>query len=103
MTIKSIRKVPLSMRALQVLKMQGKQMQKAGSLENHIVDSYSGFVFLRKDGQLLNAKRLKLLIHRIVYECNARKSANAVKTDIELELLLNISAHIHRQTACAHQ
>lgn len=99
-TIKSIRKVPLSMRALQALKMQKKQMQKAGYLENHIIDDHSGFVFLREDGQLLNAGRLDLLIHRIVYECNARKIANAIKSDTEPELLPNISTHILRHTAC---
>lgn len=99
-TIKSIRKVPLSVRALQVLKMQRKQMQKAGYLENHTVDGHSDFVFLREDGQLLNAGRLDLLIHRIVYECNARKIANAIKTDTEPELLPNISTHIFRHTAC---
>lgn len=99
-TIKSIRKVPLSMRALQALKMQKKHMQKAGYLENHIIDGHSGFVFLREEGQLLNAGSLDLLIHRILYECNARKIANAIKTDTEPELLPNISTHILRHTAC---
>lgn len=98
-TIKSIRKVPLSVRALQALKMQRKQMQKAGCLENYIIDGHSGFVFLREDGELLNAGRLDLLIHRIVYECNVRKIANAIKTDTEPELLPNISTHILRHTA----
>ncbi len=41
-----------------------------------------------------------MLIHRIVYECNARKIANAIKTDTEPELLPNISTHILRNTAC---
>ena len=41
-TIKSIRKIPLSVSALQALKMQKKQMQKAGCLENHIIDGHSG-------------------------------------------------------------
>lgn len=99
-TIKSIRKVSLSMRALQALKMQRKQMQKAGYLENHTVDGYSDFVFLRDDGQLLNAGRLDLLIYRIVYECNARKISDAIKSDTEPELLPNISTHILRHTAC---
>lgn len=96
-TIKSIRKVPLSMGAL---KMQRKQMQKAGYLENHTIDGHSDFVFLREDGQLLNAGRLDLLIHRIVYECNAGKIADTIKTDTEPELLPNISTHILRHTAC---
>lgn len=61
---------------------------------------YNLFVFLREDGQLLNAGRLDLLIYRIVYECNARKIANAIKTDAEPELLPNISTHILRHTAC---
>lgn len=75
-------------------------MQKAGLLKNHTVDGHNGFVFLREDGQLLNAGRLDLLIHRIVYECNAGKIANAIKTDTEPELLPNISNHILRHTAC---
>ena len=94
-TIKSIRRVPLSQKALQALK-----MQKAGLLENHIVDGYSDFVFLREDGKLLTAGRMDMLIHRIVYECNAVKIANAIKADTELELLPNSSTHILRHTAC---
>ena len=39
-------------------------------------------------------------IHRIVYECNARKIADAIKVDIEPELLPNIYTHILRHTAC---
>lgn len=54
-------------------------------MENSTVDAYSSFVFLREDGQLLNAGRLNLLIHRVLYECNAGKIANAIKTDMELE------------------
>ena len=99
-TIKSIRRVPLSQKALQALKMQKAQMQKAGLLENHMVDGYSDFVFLREDGQLLTAGRMDMLIHRIVYECNAVKIANAIKADTEPELLPNISTHILRHTAC---
>lgn len=99
-TIKSIRRIPLSLRAMQALKMQKKQMQKAGFIENHTVDGYDGFVFLREEGDLLNAGRLDMLIHRIVYEYNARKVAEAIKTDAEPELLPNISAHILRHTAC---
>lgn len=41
-----------------------------------------------------------MLIHRIVYECNARKIVNTIKTDTEPELLPNISTHILRHTAC---
>lgn len=41
-----------------------------------------------------------MLIHRIVYEYNARKIAEAIKTDTKPELLPNISAHILRHTAC---
>lgn len=99
-TIKSIRRIPLSLRALQALKMQKKQMQKAGLLENHTVDGYDSFIFLRDGGQLLNAARLDMLIHRIVYECNAVKIADAIKEETEPELLPNISAHILRHTAC---
>ena len=77
-------------------------MQKAGLLENHTVDGHNGFVFLREDGQLLNVGRLDLLIYRIVYEYNARKIANAIKTGTEPELLPNISTHILRHTACTH-
>ena len=94
-TIKSIRRVPLSQKALQALK-----LQKAGLLENHIVDGYSDFVFLREDGKLLTAGRMDMLIHHIVYECNAVKIANAIKADTEPELLPNSSTHILRNTAC---
>ncbi len=48
---------------------------------------------------MLNAGGLNLLIHHIVYECNARKIANAIKIDTEPELLPNISTHILRHTA----
>jgi len=41
------------------------------------------------------------MLHRIVYECNAGKIAEAIKTDTEPELLPNISTHILRHTACA--
>lgn len=36
----------------------------------------------------------------MVYECNARKIANVIKTDTEPERLPNISTHILRHTAC---
>ncbi len=61
-TIKSIRRVPLSMRAVEALRMQKIQMQRAGLLESHKVDGYGGFVFLRDNGLLLNINRLDLLI-----------------------------------------
>ena len=99
-TIKSIRRIPLSLRALQALKMQKKQMQEVGLLNNHTVDGYSDFVFLWADGQLLHVGRLDMLIHRVVYEYNAAEIANAIKEDAEPELMPNISAHILRHTAC---
>lgn len=98
-TIKSIRRISLSLRALQALKMQKKQMQKAGLLENHTVDGYGSFVFLRDGGHLLNTGRLDMLIHRIVYEYNAGKIAEVIKTDAEPELLPNIPAYILRHTS----
>lgn len=39
---------------MQALKMQKKQMQKTGLIENHTVDGYDGFVFLREEGHLLS-------------------------------------------------
>lgn len=79
-----------------------KQMQMIGLLKKYTIDSYSNFVFLKKDGQLLNAGGLNLLIHCVVYECNAGKIANAVRFDIDPELLLNSSTHILRHIACTH-
>lgn len=99
-TIKSIRRIPLSMRAVEALRMQKIQMQRAGLLDNHRVDGYSNFVFLRDNGLLLNINRLDLLIHSIIYEYNAIQVAEAIKADTEPELLPNISTHILRHTAC---
>lgn len=48
----------------------------------------------------MQSGRLDMLIHRIVYEYNAGKIAEAIKTDTEPELLPNISTHILRHTAC---
>lgn len=70
-------------------------------LENHTVDGFGDFVFLRDNGNLLDDGNLNLLIHRAIYECNARKIAEAIKADIEEpELLPNITVHILRHTAC---
>lgn len=75
-------------------------MLKHGMLENFMVDSYSGFVFLTKRFQLWSAAQLDIILHRIVYDYNSIEAANAIKEDREPELLPNITAHILRHTAC---
>lgn len=45
-TIKGIRKIPLTSKALHALRKQKEYMLKHGMIDNHIVDGHSGFVFL---------------------------------------------------------
>ena len=67
-TIKGIRKIPLTAKALYALKKQKEYMLKHGMLENFVVDSHSGFVFLTKRFQLWSAAQLDSILHRIVYD-----------------------------------
>ena len=97
---KSIRKIPLSSKAVQALEQQWEQMEQAGLLKNHTIDGYSDFVFLKETGNMLSSHALDLLIHRVVYICNAEITAQAIKDDREPELMPNITAHILRHTAC---
>lgn len=99
-TIKGIRKIPLTAKALQALKKQKEYLLKHGMLENFTVDSQSGFVFLTKRFQLWSAAQLDIILHRIVYDYNSIEVANAIIEDREPELLPNITAHILRHTAC---
>lgn len=67
-TIRGIRKIPLTTKALQALKTQKEYMLKHGMLENYTVDSHSGFVFLTKRFQLWSVAQLDSILHRIVYD-----------------------------------
>lgn len=99
-TIKGIRKIPLTSKAMHVLRKQKEYMLKHGMIDNHTVDGHSGFVFLTKKFQLWSVVQLDILLHKIVYDYNSIEVADGILGDREPELLPNITAHILRHTAC---
>ncbi len=62
-------------------------MLKHGMLENFMVDSHSGFVFLTKRFQLWSAAKLDIILHRIVYDYNSIEVANAIIEGTFLDFL----------------
>jgi integrase len=99
-TIKGIRKIPLTSKALHALRKQKEYMLKHGMIDNHTVDGHSGFVFLTKKFQLWSVVQLDIILHKIVYDYNSIEVADGILEDREPELLPNITAHILRHTAC---
>lgn len=99
-TIKGIRKIPLTSKALHALRKQKEYILKRGMIDNHTVDGHGGFVFLTKKFQLWSVVQLDIIIHKIVYDYNSIEVAAGILEDREPELLPNITAHILRQTAC---
>lgn len=67
-TIKGIRKIPLTEKAMYALRKQKEYMLKHGMMDNHTVDGYSGFVFLTKKFQLWSVVQLDITLHKIVYD-----------------------------------
>ena len=99
-TIKGIRKIPLTSKALHALRKQKEYMLKHGMIDNHTVDGHIGFVFLTKKFQLWSVVQLDIILHKIVYDYNSFEVAAGILEGREPELLPNITAHILRHTAC---
>lgn len=101
-TAAGVRKIPLTEKAKDALKVQRVIDMKSGKRSTATIDGVGGFIFVNKNGKPYLTSSLNFVLKNIVNAYNDLEEATAEAEGRKPVLLPHISAHILRHTCCTN-
>lgn len=92
------REIPMTEGVKKALEMEREYQELCGITSKSHIDGYRDFVFLNKDGQVMNQGALNKAIKRIMRDCNSEILDNTINLKSDLVLLPDFSCHVLRHT-----
>ena len=94
-----IREIPM-LTAVRKALLDEKEKQMLTGFNKTVVDGYSGFIFMTRDGNVTSQHNVTRAIKRIVEKCNEDESEKAKTENREPLLVRDFTAHNLRHTFC---
>ena len=92
------REIPMTEGVKKALAMEREYQELCGITSKSHIDGYRDFVFLNKDGEVMNQGALNKAIKRIMRDCNSEILDNTINLKSDLVLLPDFSCHVLRHT-----
>ena len=90
-----IRQIPMLEFVKEAFVMEKERQQEAGSTCHSVIDGYTDFIFLNRDGEVHKDAALNRVIKRIIRDCNDEQFLKSENPEV---LLPNFSCHSLRHT-----